>query len=85
MIFHIGNYWREALLPSAIPLAAKAAAAPAVRVVHKLAIVDMAAVGEAAPVPESVARNNCMRAVHKGNRLAPSALIEITCGAHMVP
>jgi hypothetical protein len=52
---------------------------------HRQAVVDMAAIIEAAPVAESVARDDGARPIHEGVGQAPAALVKIACGARIMP
>ncbi len=53
--------------------------------VHRLSVIDVAAIVEAAAVTEAVARNDCVGMVHETRRLAPSTLIEIASRAVIMP
>jgi hypothetical protein len=52
---------------------------------HGQAVIDMAAIAEAAPVTEAMARDDRAGVVHKRGGQAPTALIEIACSAGIMP
>ncbi|MGO9173358.1 MAG: hypothetical protein ACLP7P_15540 [Rhodomicrobium sp.] len=58
---------------------------PALRVVHRQAVIDVAAIVEAAAVAKAVAGDYGVGTIHEWNGQAPAALVEIACGAGIVP
>jgi len=52
---------------------------------HRQAVIDVAAIVEAAAVAKPVAGNDGVGTIHEWNGQAPAALVEIACGASIVP